>query len=79
MENSVDVVVAKASAFGVGLNESDVRIVIHYSSPDEITAYFQGIGRAGCDGVLAKCHLFVDQNDFHRDKSSFGEKKKART
>ena len=49
----------------MGIDKSDIQSVIHYDMPRAIENYVQEIGRAGRDGNLARCHLFLEDNDFY--------------
>ncbi|XP_064641083.1 ATP-dependent DNA helicase Q4-like [Lineus longissimus] len=62
MSGRLRVVVATV-AFGMGLDKSDVRAVIHYNMPKTFESYVQEIGRAGRDGEPAQCHVFLDPTD----------------
>ena len=66
MNGQIKIVVATV-AFGMGLNKSDIRSVIHYNMPGTFESYVQEVGRAGRDGLMAHCHLFLNLTE-DRDK-----------
>ena len=56
-------VIVSTSAFGMGINKTNVRAVIHFDIPGSIEQYYQEAGRAGRDGLAAKAILLYQQND----------------
>ncbi|QQZ09274.1 DNA helicase RecQ [Heyndrickxia vini] len=65
--DNIHVMVA-TSAFGMGINKSNVRYVLHYHIPRNMEAYYQEAGRAGRDGVDSECILMFAPGDVHIQK-----------
>ncbi len=61
-------VIVATNAFGMGIDKSNIRYVIHYNMPRDLESYYQEAGRAGRDGDLSNCILLFNRSDIVTNK-----------
>lgn len=67
MDGTLRIIVATV-AFGMGINKSDIRCIIHYNMPSSFESYVQEVGRAGRDGETAYCHVFMSSSSSDKNE-----------
>jgi len=74
-------IIVATTAFGMGIDVSDISLALHFNMPINMTDYIQQIGRAGRNGRKAHCVLFYDYNDDDKKitQKSKAEKKKKKS
>jgi ATP-dependent DNA helicase RecQ len=73
IKETVDIIVATI-AFGMGINKSNVRFIVHYDLPKNLESYYQEIGRSGRDGMKADCLLLFSYADIRKIRYFINEK-----